>query len=463
MVEVLKPDLCVIGAGAGGSAAAAAAAALGAKVVVVAAEDGAGSKGRWIGTRLLQAATRPTHHGDNSAATEPETIWRTVRARLAEDLTSVLPQHSLPRLRAMNVTVVPGPGRFCGRKAVETSALRIEARRFIVATGSSPEVPKVQGLELVQWYTPDSIWSSDRLPTGLVITGGGSHAVEMAQSFRRLGSRVTLVAPEPVLADFDDEIAAPILDSLRKMGVVVLAGAALTSVEPVGRDIRAHLADGTVLAGSQLLLASGRWPNVDGLGLEIADVRVGPNGIVVGRDLRTSNRRVFAIGDVIGASSAQAAASHASLAVRKALFRLPARLRPELIPRVIFTDPEVAVCGLSEQAAHGLFRRTRILRASLGETERAAIDGLGRGHIKVVTSPSGRVLGAAIVGASAGELIGSWQVAISRGMTIADLSSIVFPRLTLSDAGRQVILAGIAPRLRSPWVARALSAARWFG
>lgn len=463
MVDLLKPDLCVIGAGAGGSTAAASAAALGAKVVVVASPERAPLES-WMATRFLLAAARE-HRAlrDSRPGNDDRADWTAVQARIAEGLAEAKPTFSLPRLKAMNAVVVSGTGRFVGRRAVEADGVRIEARRFVIATGSSPAMPKLGGLELVHWFTPETICTIAELPARLVVMGHGSEAVELAQAFRRLGAQVALVGTG-FLDSEDPEMAARVLDALERDGVELVMEGQTGSLEPAGTGIRLHLGNGRVVEGSHLLLASGRRPNVDGLGLEAAGIRFGAEGVRVGRDLRTTNRRVFAIGDVIGGPpSVQAAAHHAGISIRKALLRMPVRFRPESVPRILFTDPEIASCGLDEARARAAYRHVRIVRASLGETERAALDRLGPGHLKVITAASGRILGAAIVGPSAGELIAPWQVAISNVMSITDMASVVFPRLTLSDVSRQAAVAGVSSRLRSPWLGRALAIARWFG
>ena len=466
MVDLLKPDLCVIGAGPGGSTAAAAAAALGAKVVVIASENRAPTE-NWMATRFLLAASRD--HRDHRAflagrpSSEIPADWTAVQARIKEGIAKAQPSFSLPRLGAMNAAVVHGRGRFVGRRAFEADGFRIEARRFIVATGSSPALPKLSGLELIHWLTPETICAAPELPRHLIVIGEGAQAVELAQAFRSLGSAVTLVGTDP-LGSEDPEMARPVLDTLSREGVEFVTLGQMASIEPAGRGFRLNLGSGRVLEGSHLLLASGRRPNVDGLGLEAAGVRFGPEGVRVGRDLRTTNRRVFAIGDVIGGpNSVQAATYQAGLCIRKALFRIPVRFRPELVPRIVFTDPQMASCGLGEAQARAAYRKVHLVRASLGETDRAALDQLGPGHLKIVTTPSGRIVGASIVGPSAGELIAPWQMAISKGMSITDMASMIFPRLTLSDVSRQAALAGVSSRLRSPWLGRALSIARWFG
>jgi pyruvate/2-oxoglutarate dehydrogenase complex dihydrolipoamide dehydrogenase (E3) component len=217
------------------------------------------------------------------------------------------------------------------------------------------------------------------------------------------------------------------------------------------------------IAGSHLLIAAGRRANVAGLGLEAARIRLGPRGILVNRGLRTSNRRVYAIGDVVGGGSTHAANYHAGLVIRNALFRLPVRVREEAVPRVTFTDPELAHVGLTEAQARVGAGGIRILRWPYHENDRAQTEREPRGHIKVVTDGGGRILGATIVGSAAGELITTWTLALSQKLNIRAFAGIVVPYPTLAEIGKRAAITYFNRSLTSSWVRRIIGWLRRLG
>jgi pyruvate/2-oxoglutarate dehydrogenase complex dihydrolipoamide dehydrogenase (E3) component len=264
------------------------------------------------------------------------------------------------------------------------------------------------------------------------------------------------------LATEDPECAAVVLDALAREGVVVRNGVTVTQVKRGRTRLAVELEVAEqggknsveVLGGSDLLVASGRLPVIEGLGLEAAGIASSPSGITVDRRLRTTNKNVYAIGDVTG--STQAAGYHAELVIRHSLFRMPVKVDPNAIPRVTFTDPEIARVGMSEVQARQRVRRIRVLRWPYRENDRALADRQTTGHIKVITDKSGRILGATIVGIGAGELITTWTLAIHQRLNIRAFAGIVVPYPALSEIGKRAALTFYTPRLSSPWVWRIL-------
>jgi pyruvate/2-oxoglutarate dehydrogenase complex dihydrolipoamide dehydrogenase (E3) component len=288
----------------------------------------------------------------------------------------------------------------------------------------------------------------------------------MAQAFRRLGSAVTVLEGANALSREDPELAGEVLAGLRAEGVEIREGVTISHIEPSAGGFHVHFeGEGQApLAGSHLLVAAGRRPNVEGLGLEAAGIGFTRTGITVRSDLRTTNAKVYAVGDVAGgAQFTHAASYHASLVLRSALFRLSARLRPTAIPRVTYTDPELAVAGLTEAAAIADGHAVNVLRWPFAENDRAQANGQTRGHIKVVTGRKGQILGAGIVGPHAGELIGFWQLAVDQGLKIQDIAQTVLPYPTLSEVSRRAAVLSYGPSLRSPWLKRALRLMRILG
>jgi pyruvate/2-oxoglutarate dehydrogenase complex dihydrolipoamide dehydrogenase (E3) component len=351
-----------------------------------------------------------------------------------------------------------GAARFInqGRLAVGEE-IEVRARRYVIATGSRPTVPEFPGLAEVPNLTEESLLALNRLPTHLVVIGASVVALELAQAFRRLGAAVTVIAEGELLAREDPECARVVLDALAHEGVELRTNAAIDTIAKTADGVRVTLSGslGSV-AGSHLLVACGRSPNVEGLALDNAGVKVGAAGIVVDLVLRTSNRRIYAIGDVTGAPPFVHVARHHAGLVHGAVLGLPGRLRPEALPRVVFTDPELAQVGLTEAEAAARRIPVRVLRRPYHENDRAHIEQATRGHLKVLTSHSGRVLGTTIVGVIASDLIGLWSLAVGWGLDIHMLAGILLPYPTLGDTGHRAAMTYLTLASRRTWVQRNL-------
>jgi pyruvate/2-oxoglutarate dehydrogenase complex dihydrolipoamide dehydrogenase (E3) component len=362
---------------------------------------------------------------------------------------------SVERFAGLGVTVLRETAKFTGLNTVAAGSRIVRARRFVIATGSTPLTPAIPGLESVRTLTSDTIFDLDVLPAHLVIIGAGPIGLELAQAFRRLGSAVTVLEAGRALPREDEELAGAVIERLEREGVTLRAGVAISRAEPLegGRFRLALGADGTRewIEGSHLLLAVGRRPRVENLGLERANVAFSDKGIRVRADMRTTNRRIFAIGDVTGGPQFTHAGNHqAALVLRKILFRLPARFVATDLPRVTYTEPELAWTGLDETQARARHKSLRVMRAAFNEVDRAATDGTTGGHIKVIATPRGRVLGAGIVGAHAGELLTPWTLAVEGRLTIRDIASTIVPYPTLSEISRKAAIGFYTDALDRP-------------
>ena len=474
MTASLTPDLCVIGAGAGGLAVAAGAAALGSAVVIVEKGDMGGqslNRGS-IPSRALIAAGRAafvmrTAERFGIRAQEPWVDYARTQAYLREVIASIAPNQSVARMEAMNVKVIRGAARFTSKTTVEAGGIPLEPRRFVVATGSSPIIPPIPGLEQVRSLTTDSIFDLNILPTRLIIVGTAGDGLALGQAFRRLGCEVTILETGRALADEESELAELLLAQLTREGIVLRENVEILRAEPRGAGVRVVLT-GKVLEetidGSHLLIASGRAPNVDGLGLESAGIVFDKSGIRVDRNLRSSNRRVYAVGDVAGAPfSVAAAADQAATVLRTNSLRLPAKRDPAAIPRITFTDPEIATAGLREDEARRRYGAIRVLRWPFAENDRARTDGIAAGHIKVILSKRDTVLGVGIVGPQAGELISLWQLAISNALKVDDVADVILAYPTLSDVSKYAAATARAGPWRNLWANRMMRLMRAFG
>lgn len=475
MVERLTPDICVIGAGSGGLSVAAAAAAFGVEVVLIeqARMGGECLNSGCVPSKALIAAARHAHLAN---ASEPfgvsvqgvDVAFAKVRDHVRGVIAAIAPNDSKERFGGLGVRVIDGTARFKDARTVAVGEdIEVRARRFVIATGSLPSLPAIDGLDQTPHLTNETIFDLAACPRHLIVIGAGPVGLELAQAFRRLGAAVTVLEAATPLAADDPECAAVVLDRLTREGVVIRSGITIAGVKRDGFKVRVTLSgpDGEqTVEGSDLLVAAGRKPNVDGLDLASARIRHEPRGITVDRRLRTSNRKVYAVGDVAGGPRFTHVANYqAGLVVRNALFRLPARVNPDAIPWVTFTDPELAHVGLDERRARERYHVVRVLRWPFAENDRAQTERATVGHIKVVTTRRGRVLGATIVGAQAGELIAPWTLAVGQRMNIRAMASVILPYPTLAEAGKRAAMTYFYPSLTTPFVRRIIALMRRFG
>jgi pyruvate/2-oxoglutarate dehydrogenase complex dihydrolipoamide dehydrogenase (E3) component len=460
MSERIAVDFCVIGAGSGGLTIAAGAAQLGMSTVLV-------ERGRMGGDclnygcvpskSLLAAAKHVKAIGEARAfgvAAAAAIDFKGVMRHVHGVIEAIAPQDSQERFESLGVRVIRAAARFTGPREVAAGDYLIRARRIVIATGSAPSVPPIAGLDAVPFLTNETIFDNTVLPEHLVIIGGGPIGLEMAQAHRLLGSRVTVLEASKALAKDDPELAALLIERLRQDGIALEEGVGIRRVERDGQGVAVILDAGEGerrIAGSHLLVAAGRRANLDGLDLDKAGVASDRQGLVVDARLRTTNRRVYAVGDAAGGPQFTHVASyHAGIVIRNALFRLPAKVDYRALPWVTFTEPELAQVGLTEAAAreaHG--DALNILRWPFHENDRAQAERATHGLVKVVTRPNGRVLGASILGARAGELIQTWGLAISAGVPLSKLAGMIAPYPTFGEVNKRAAGSFYMPKLFS--------------
>ena len=350
------------------------------------------------------------------------------------------------------IDVLHGEAIFTGTDTVSVEGRSLSARRFLVCTGASPVVPGIPGLEAVDYHTYESVWQMEELPPSLTIIGGGAVGCELAQAFARLGSQVTLIeAADRILPQEDPEVSEVISRQFVREGMQLLSGAGANRIESGAKagTVCVNLPEGRIVEADSLLVAVGRRPNVDGLGLQTAGVVAGPGGIRTDRYLRTANKRVYAAGDVTGGPQfTHYAGWQAFMAVRNAFLPGNSVAVLEDVPRAVFTDPESAHTGLTEaeaRATHGT--KALVSRWSMSEVDRALTDGEADGFLMVVHLAKGRVLGATIVAPTAGELIQEWTLAIDRGLKLGDMARSIHVYPTYSMASQQLALRAYSERL----------------
>ena len=473
-METLKPDLCVIGGGPGGLSVAAAAAALGVPVVLIERDKMGGdclNAGCVPSKALLAAAKRAAAMNSGAAfgvtAQAAEIDFAKVHDHVQRVIAEIAPTDSAERFVGLGVRVIKGHAKFKDRRTVVVGDIEVRARRFVIATGSTPALPPIPGLDQGRTLTNETVFLLTSRPGSLIVIGAGPIGLELAQAFRRLGSAVTVLEAAVPLAKDDPECAAVVLARLEQEGVVIRSGVNVTHVA-YGSGVSVSLAGAggkRTIEGTHLLVATGRKSALDGLGLEAAGVRYDKTGIAVSRKLKTRNRRIYAIGDAAAGQLqfTHAANYHAGLVIRNALFRLPVRVSNDAVPWVTFTDPELAQAGLTESEARKRRHQIRILRWPFHDNDRAQTERETRGHIKVVVDKKGKILGVTIVGAQAGELIATWILAIAQGMNIRALTGVVLPYPTLSEIGKRAAIDFFTPSLTRPLLRRIIAWLRIFG
>jgi pyruvate/2-oxoglutarate dehydrogenase complex dihydrolipoamide dehydrogenase (E3) component len=458
-MAALTPDICIVGAGSAGLVVAAGAAQLGLDVVLIERAEMGGdclNYGCVPSKALIAAAKTAQAQRDGGAfgitPVEPKVDFGRVMDHVAEVIAAIAPNDSVERFEKLGVRVLKEEARFVGRTELQAGPHRITSRRIVLATGSRPTAPPIPGLDGAPYLTNETIFANRTLPDHLIVIGGGPIGLELAQAHRRLGSKVTVLEAADFLAKDDPELSAIVIARLRAEQVDLRGPVKIGRVEPLDRGVAAILEGGERIEGSHLLVAAGRAPIIEGLDLDKAGVAHTKRGITVDASLRTTNRNVWAIGDCNGLYAfTHMAGYEASLFIRGALFRVPARLDASLVPWATYTDPELAQVGMSERearTAHG--DSIRVVRWKLAENDRAQTERATDGLVKAITDRRGRILGAAIVAPQAGELIQPWCLAIARRLKISALASFVPPYPTLGEASKRAAGSYFTDKLFSP-------------
>jgi pyruvate/2-oxoglutarate dehydrogenase complex dihydrolipoamide dehydrogenase (E3) component len=473
MPDRIKADICIIGAGSGGLSVAAGAAQLGRKVVLIERHKMGGdclnygcvpSKSLIAAAAHAHAVRRASAFGIDAGA--PKTDFPRVMKHVHNVIAAIEPNDSVERFEKLGVRVIKASARFVNDKEVEAGDALVAAKRFVIAAGSSPLKPPIPGLEQTPYFTNETIFDNTALPEHLIVGGGGPIGLELAQAHRRLGARVTVLEAKTIMPKDDPEAVAVVREALEREGVVIRENAAVTAVAKTDGGVAVTISrngQSEAIAGSHMLLAVGRAPNVDGLNLEAAGVKYSRKGIEVDAGLRTANKRIFAIGDVAGGLQfTHVAGYHAGLIIRRVLFKVPARVDTTAIPWVTYTDPELAHVGLTEAQAREKGLAVNVARWPLHDNDRAQAEGETHGFAKVVVA-GGRPVGATIVGAHAGELILPWVLSISQRTKLSQIAGAVAAYPTLSEVSKRAAGAYFTPTLFSARTRAVVRVLSWFG
>ena len=463
-------DIGVIGGGAAGLTVASGATQLGVKTLLIEREPRLGGDCLHYGcvpskTLIKTASVYHQMHGGPAYGLPQAEVGPVEFSRIADRIRTVIEtiqaHDSEERFCSLGVRVVYGEARFVDEHTVDWGAGRATAVTWVLATGSSPAAPAVPGLDQVGYLTNKDIFSLEELPESLVIMGGGPIAVEMAQAFARLGSKVTVVQRSgQILSREDADMAGVVMESLVADGVNFELNAAMREVRRTQQGVELVFErDGETLAaaGSQLLVATGRTPNVAGLGLDSLGVKSDKRGVETDRRLRTAHKHIYAAGDVLGHHQfTHAAGYEGGVVVSNAVFHLPRKVDYTWLPWCTYTGPELAGLGMTEKAAKGAGLEYTVWEEPFADNDRAVAEGRTQGRIKLLTTTKGKPLGVQIVGPRAGDLLGEWVAVVNGSVGLTTMASAVHPYPSLVEINRKVVGKVLASKIFSDKVRKTL-------
>lgn len=464
-------DIGIIGGGAGGLTVASGAAQLGAKTLLVEKEPELGGDCLHYGcvpSKTLIKTARVFHYMKQApdyglpAVDLPPVDFRRVAERIRSVIATIQPHDSEERFCELGVRVRFGEAVFSDEHSIDLDGRRISAKTWVIATGSSAVIPPIPGLAGTPHLTNREIFSLDRLPQSMIILGGGPIGSEMAQAFGRLGTRVSVVDLAPqLLGKEDPDMATQVREALAAEGIEFYLENAIESVAPVGNlktvSIRNKSGSTTLLKAEQILVALGRKPNTAGLGLEAIGIEMHPRGIKVDSRLRTSQRHIYAVGDVNGGYQfTHAAGYEGGIVISNAVFRLPRKAQYRFLPWCTYVDPELASIGRNERAARGAGIDYTVWSESFGENDRSLAEGNVRGKIKMVLDEKEKPIGVQILGPHAGDLMGEWVAALNGGVKLSTLAAAVHPYPTLAEINKRVTGSYFSPKIFSDRIKKGL-------
>lgn len=458
--ETLHCDLAIIGAGAGGLSLAAGAAQLGVKVVLVERGLMGGDCLNYgcVPSKSLLAVAKHywrAHHSQELGTIIHQSAldFKNVMQHVHQTIKTLAVHDSIERFEKLGVQVIQANGQFIDKTTLSVGNYLVHAKHIVIATGSSPAIPPIPGLDQITYYTNETIFNLEILPHHLLVVGGGPIGCELAQAFAMLGTQVTLFEAATILTHDEPDCVQIVRESLQTTGVTIIENAQVRQVSSSHTSIMLQVEkDGKTsqFNGSHLLIATGRIPNIEGLNCEKAGIRYDKKSIIVNKRLRTSNKKVYALGDVAGhLQFTHVANYHASLLLRTILFKLPVKVDPLAVPWVTYTNPELAHVGKTERQCHEMSIDYTTLKVAYADNDRAQTENETQGLIKVLSNKNGQILGVSIVGHLAGELIAPWVTAIRENKTLRSFTDTIVAYPTFNELSKQAAGQFYAPKLFS--------------
>jgi pyruvate/2-oxoglutarate dehydrogenase complex dihydrolipoamide dehydrogenase (E3) component len=447
-------DIGVIGGGAAGLTVASGAAQLGAKTLLIEQEELLGGDCLHYGcvpSKTLISSASLYHRMQHSVeyGLPAAELGKVDFSRVSERIRSVIAhiQHhdSVERFSGLGVDVRFGRPEFTDEHIILLDGKALSSRKWVIATGSSPAVPAVPGLDKIPYLTNREIFYLDELPEHLIVLGAGAIAIEMAQAFNRLGSRVTVIQRgEQILSKEDRDLADDVMAHLQQEWVEFRLGSSLLAVgeNSAGKQVEIRTQDGEIetISGTHILVALGRSVNTAGLGLENAGVVYDDRGIEVDNRLRTSQKHIFAAGDVNGGYQfTHAAGYEGGIVVSNGVFNLPRKVNYTWMPWCTYSSPELASVGLNEKRAEAAGVSYRVYEESFSDNDRAQAEGETAGRIKLLLDRKEKPLGVQILGSGAGELLAEWVATLNGGVKLSTLAGAVHPYPTRAEINKRVV------------------------
>lgn len=464
-------DIAVIGGGAAGLTVSAGAAQLGARTLIIEKETVLGGDCLHYGCVPSKTLIKSAHvYHTMQRATDyglpgielPPVDFSQVAARIRSVIAKIQVHDSVERFCKLGARVEFGASRFVDEHTVALNGKRVSARHWVVATGSSSSTPPFPGLENTPYVTNKEIFSLDSLPKSLIVLGAGPIAVEMAQAFSRLGSAVTIVQRSgQILSKEDKDMADIVMTAMEEEGVRFYLGAGIKQITDLGNERQVEITDASgedvTLRASTLLVALGRQPNVEGLGLEDIGVEMTGKGIVVDNRIRSNHSHIYAPGDINGAYQfTHAAGYEGGIVVSNAIFHLPRKADYTWMPWATYCDPELASIGMNEKAAKAAGIDYQIWTENFADNDRALAEAEGRGRIKMILDSSEKPLGVQIVGPRAGDLLGEWIAVLNGRVKLSTLAAAIHPYPTLVEINKRVAGTYFSPKIFSPAIKKGL-------
>lgn len=453
-----KQDLAIIGGGPGGLVVASVAAQLGLRVSLIEKADQLGGDCLHTGCVPSKTLLHMAHVAQTARAgvqsgllsSMPDIDFSKAIERVGQVIETIQVHDDPERFRSYGCDVRFGKALFISPNELAVEGDIIHARRFVIASGSTPAIPPIPGLEESGYDTNETIFQRQQLPEKLAVLGGGPIGVELAQAFARLGSRVTIIEmADRLLAMNDPAVSAELQSCLEAEGVEILTGVSAQSVRRDGDSRQLQLDDGNTVECERILIATGRRPVVRGLGLEEAGVTFSGQGIEVDRRLRTSQKHIYAVGDVCGPLAFTHMAEYqAGIALANIVFRVPKKTDYRVVPRVVYTDPEVATVGLNRAEADAQGIRYDVAEFPVADLDRAITEQRRRGFARILIR-KGRIIGASVIAPRAGELIHELALAMSVNAKVKEISELVHAYPTYAQVNRRTINSHYAHLLKS--------------
>ncbi len=443
-MKELNTDICIIGGGAAGLSMAAGASQMGANTILFEAGKMGGDCLNYgcIPSKTLIANAKTAFRVSNGrrksvlTSTKPTINFEEIKQDISNVINKIAPHDSKERFEKLGVGVFQESARFTGRRQISSDNVIVNFRYAVIASGTEPFIPDIQGISDIPYFTNETIFSLTELPKHLIIIGGGAVGVELAQAFTRLGSKVSIIEAHSILHNQDEEFKASICQLLKMEGVSIYEQSVPEKLAAKGLEISVRT-NHQVITGTHLLIATGRIPLTTKLQLENAGIVIQNSLIKTNQHLRTDNRRVYAIGDVATTNRhTNMASAHASVVIQNILLKVPAKINPNIIPYTIYIEPELSHVGFSKYVAEQKFGKHNIicLNQSFKTNDRSAAEGSSLGLVQLIAKKNGRLIGATIFAPHAGELIQTCTFAVTQKLKLSSLARLNFPYPSYGEA-----------------------------